>query len=440
MTAAATDWERYLASLAAFGMRPGLERVTALLGALDRPQRRFRAIHVVGTNGKSSTARYAAAVLRAEGLRSGTYLSPHITGFAERVLVDGRPASDEAFGAAVTTVRELVPTLPAELGETTQFEVLTVAAFLAMAESGVEVAAIEAGRGGRLDATNVLHAPVVVLTNIALEHTEVLGDTRELIFAEKAAVVHGGDAVFGPLDGLEGEAARACAAAGARPHFWERDLVADGTPQAFAVQTAGARYEGLSVPSEALYQVTNAALAVQAAELLLGSLHGPAVRTALARTAVPGRLQVVGREPLMLADGAHNPAGVRTLLASLEAIEWPRPRVAVLAVMRDKAYPEMLALLLPHLDAVVCTQAGESRSLGADELAAAARATLSRSQGRPAGGRQVEAVARPHEAIARARSLAGAQGSVLVSGSLYLLEDLADLVRAGDAGAAGSGA
>lgn len=422
---AATDWERYLASLAAFGMRPGLERVTALLEALDRPQRRFRAIHVVGTNGKSSTARYAAAVLQAEGLRSGTYLSPHITGFAERVLVDGRPVSGAAFGAAVTTVRELVPTLPAELGETTQFEVLTVAALLAMAESGVEAAAIEAGLGGRLDATNVLHAPVVVLTNIALEHTDVLGDTRELIFAEKAAVIHGGDAVFGPLDGLEDEAARVCAAAGARPHFWERDLWADGTPQAFAVQTAGARYAGLSVPSEALYQVSNAALAV---------------RTALARTAVPGRLQVVGREPLTLADGAHNPAGVRTLLSSLEAIQWPRPRVAVLAVMRDKAYPEMLALLLPHLDAVVCTQAGEARSLGADELAAAARAAKSQPQGQPAGGQQVEAVARPHEAVARARSLAGAQGSVLVSGSLYLLEDLADLVRAGDVAAGEPGA
>ena len=135
------------------------------------------------------------------------------------MIVDGRPVAEAVFGAAVERVRAEVAGLPAELGETTQFEVLTVAALLAFAESGVEAVALEAGLGGRLDATNVVEAPVVVLTNIALEHTEVLGDTRELIFAEKAAVIKGGDAVFGELDGLEDEARRVCSAAGATPHF-----------------------------------------------------------------------------------------------------------------------------------------------------------------------------------------------------------------------------
>ena len=430
MDVAAADWERYLVSLAAFGMRPGLERVSALLDALGRPQERFRAIHIVGTNGKSSTTRYAAAMLHDQGLRAGAYLSPHITGFVERVLVDGRPLGREAFGDAVTRVRGLVAALPAELGDTTQFEVLTVAALLALAERGVEAAAVEAGLGGRLDATNVLSAPVVVLTNIALEHTEVLGDTREKIFAEKAAVIKGGDAVFGPLEGLEDEAARVCAAAGARPHFWGRELSVTGRPHDFAVHTAKARYEGLSVPSEARYQLTNAALAVQAAELLLGRLDAATVRTALARTAVPGRLQVVAREPLVMADGAHNPAGVRSLLASLSAIEWPRPRVGVLAVMRDKAYSEMLALLAPQLDAVVCTQAGEKRSLTAAELAAALRAVAPAERGAWSPGPRVDVVVEPHAAVARARELAGAGGSVLISGSLFLLEDLAGLLSA----------
>jgi dihydrofolate synthase/folylpolyglutamate synthase len=424
----ARTWASYLESLAMFGMRPGLERVSALLDGLGRPQDAYRVVHVVGTNGKSSTTRYCEALARAHGLRSGAYLSPHISGWNERVLVDGRPVDDQVLGVAVERVRTEVAGLPGELGETTQFEVLTVAALLTLAESGVEAVALEAGLGGRLDATNVVEAPVVVLTNIGLEHTEVLGGTRELIFAEKAAVIKGGDAVFGELDGLEEAARQACAAAGARAHFLRAaagpgDFEVSGPPQGFAVGfTIGGRVErwdGLRVPTPALYQVTNAALAVAAVRLLLGGLEEAAVREALAGTAVPGRLQVVGRSPLVLADGAHNPDGVRVLAQSLAAVELPRPVVGVLAIMRDKDYPGMLAGLLPLLDRVVCTQASEPRSLHAGELAAAARA---------AGMEAVETVPDPHDAVARARDVAGPGGSVLVGGSLYLLEDLREIL------------
>jgi dihydrofolate synthase/folylpolyglutamate synthase len=416
------EWEDYLASLAAFGMRPGLERVSRLLDALGRPQTRFRAVHVVGTNGKSSTTRYTAAILHAHGLRSGAYLSPHIVGFTDRILVDGRPLAAASFGEAVTTVRSEVAKLTASLGETTQFEVLTVAAFVALAAAGVEAAAIEAGLGGRLDATNVLAAPVVVLTNIGLEHTEVLGATRELIFAEKAAVIKGGDAIFGALEGLDGQARQVCSAAGARAHFLGRDVNVSGRPQDFTVTTPGARYAHLSLPSPAAYQLTNAALAVMAAETLLGRLDEASVRAALATTAVPGRLQLIARGPLILADGAHNPDGIRSLLTSLAAIEWPHPRVVVLTIMRDKSYAEMIAALVPHVDAVVCTQASESRSLTAGELAEAVAAAT--------GAPHVESMADAHGAVERARVLAGTAGSVLIAGSLYLLEDLSDLLTA----------
>ena len=354
------------------------------------------------------------------------------------MIVDGRPVDEPVFAAAVERVRDaVVADLPGELGETTQFEVLTVAALLAFAESGVEAVALEAGLGGRLDATNVVKAPVVVLTNIALEHTEVLGDTRELIFAEKAAVIKGGDAVFGELDGLEDEARRVCSAAGATPHFlrdsaWPGDLAVSGSPDDFAVTFAPAgrleRWAGLRVPTPALYQVQNAALAVAAARLLLGGLDEAAVRQALAGTAVPGRLQVVAQRPLVLADGAHNPDGVRVLAQSLAAVHVPRPCVGVLAIMRDKDYPAMIAGLLPLLDRVVCTQASEPRSLTAEELAAAVREAAT-SSGSPVGA--VEVVADPHAALARARESAGAEGSVLVGGSLYLLEDLRDVLADG---------
>ncbi len=201
MSAGAPGWAAYLEALAAFGMRPGLERVSALLEALGRPQDAYRVIHVVGTNGKSSTTRYCEALLRAHGVRAGAYLSPHISGWTERVVVDGRPVDEAVFAACVEACAWPRRRCRDEVGETTQFEVLTVAALLAMAESGVEAVALEAGLGGRLDATNVVKAPVVVLTNIALEHTQVLGGTRELIFAEKAAVIKGGDVVFGSSTG-----------------------------------------------------------------------------------------------------------------------------------------------------------------------------------------------------------------------------------------------
>ncbi len=430
-------WEAYLESLAVFGMRPGLERVSELLARLGRPQDAYRVIQVVGTNGKSSTTRYCEALMRAHGLRSGAYLSPHISGWTERVLVDGRPVDEPVFAAAVLRVRAEVAGLPGQLGETTQFEVLTVAALLAFAESGVEALALEAGLGGRLDATNVVEAPVVVLTNIALEHTEVLGDTREQIFAEKAAVINGGDAVFGELDGLQDEARRVCSAAGAAPHFLRDsarggDLAVSGSPDDFSVTFAAVgrleRWAGLEVPTPALYQMHNAALAVAAVRLLLGSLDEVAVRKALAGAAVPGRLQVVAEHPLVLVDGAHNPDGVHVLAQSLAAVRMPRPAVGLLAIMRDKDYPAMLEGFLPMLDRVVCTQASEPRSLSAEELATAVRAAAA---GGPGPQSPVEAVPDPHDALARARELAGTNGSVLVGGSLYLLEDLRDVVAEG---------
>lgn len=426
----APAWQDYLHSLAAFGMRPGLSRVEALLQLLGEPQRRFRAIHIVGTNGKSSTTRYCEAILRTHGLRSGGYISPHITGWEERVIVDGHSVAAATLGDAVLRVRERAAMLPEALGPVTQFEVLTVAAFLVLAEAGVEAAAIEAGLGGRLDATNVLHAPVVVLTNIALEHTEVLGHTREAIFAEKAAVITtGAEAVFGALDGLTELAQQRCADIGATAHFFGSDIVATGSPESFSVATNEATYEHLSVASAARYQVVNAALAVAASELLLGKLgrrlEEAGLRTALTTTVAPGRLQVVAQAPLMLADGAHNPHGAAALVASLRTLPVSHPTVAVLAIMRDKDAAAMLTELLPVLDEVICTQASEPRSRTADDLAA----LVERAH-------RVRVVREPdaHRAVELARAHAGTRGTVLITGSLYLLEDLADVLAAAQLG------
>jgi dihydrofolate synthase/folylpolyglutamate synthase len=420
--------------------------VERLLTMLGQPQRSFRSIHVVGTNGKSSTARYSAAIMTAHGLHAAAYLSPHLTGYPERVLLDGAPVGAALFGDAVDQVRAAVARLPADVGETTQFEVLTVAALLAMAKAGVETAAIEAGLGGRLDATNVLRAPVVALTNIGLEHTDVLGSTRESIFAEKAAVISpGAQAVFGELDGLEALAEAHCRQVGAAAHFVGRDILVEGGPDAFAVRlTAGlvddsfvsvaggprtsaggarvAEYADLCLSTQARYQTANAALAVAACHCFLGSLLPEAVRRGLAEAVVPGRLQVVGHRPLIVADGAHNPHGAAALAASVAAWERGRPSVLLLGVMADKAVDEMLTILLPLADEVVCTRATASRSMAPQQLAERVRNT--------GFAGPIESADVSYVAYERALARAGKAGSVLVTGSLYLLEDLASALGA----------
>ena len=194
--------EDLLATRAAFGMRLGLERMRLLLAALGEPQQSFRAIHVVGTNGKTSTTLFAAAILEAHGLVAGAYISPHVHGFAERVQIGGAPLGADVLAAAVARVEAAAAGVDAAADEPlTQFEVLTAAAFVALASAGAEAVVVEAGLGGRYDATNVLDAPVVALTNVGLDHVEQLGGTREAIAAEKLAVLApGADLVAGSVD------------------------------------------------------------------------------------------------------------------------------------------------------------------------------------------------------------------------------------------------
>jgi dihydrofolate synthase/folylpolyglutamate synthase len=356
----------WLESLTPWPEEFGLGRIRELLARLGEPQRAFPAIHVVGTNGKTTTARMLEALLAAEGLLVGTYTSPHIVSWAERIRVGGGDADLEA---ALGRVRPDAEALGA-----TQFEVLTAAAFAEFAAAGAKVAVVEAGLGGRHDATNVLDAPVVVLTNVALEHTDVLGPTREAIAAEKLAVVQpGAQVVLGEPD-------------------WEE-----------AARAAGAA--GVTVVSG-----SSAALAHAAAETFLGRPVDPA---ALRDLSVPGRLERVGEAPLEIWDGAHNLAGVGYLLGRLPQADW----VLVISILEDKDSVGMLAALSALGNRLVATSSTSSRALSAEELASLAAPYF-------AG---VEVVPLPSEAVTRARELAGPEGAVLVVGSLYLLADLASV-------------
>jgi len=338
----------------------------ALLHALGEPQERFPAIHVVGTNGKSTTTRLTEALLLDAGLSAGAYLSPHVRGWGERIRVRGEEAD---FEAAVAAVRPAAESLGA-----TQFEVLTAAALVAFAEAEVEVAVVEAGLGGRHDATNVLDTRVVVLTNVALDHMEVLGNTREAIAAEKLAVVQPG-----------------CTVVLGEPEWRE---LAEENGAGEVVVTAR----------------SNLALAVAAAESFLGRSVDP---HAADDVALPGRLERRGTDPLEIWDGAHNLAGLGWLLPRLPSAP-TRDWTIVCSILRDKRPGMMLEALSVLGSTLVATESRNGRALPAHELAALASAHFE----------TVHTVPEPSAARTRALELAGAGGAVLVTGSLYLLAEL----------------
>jgi dihydrofolate synthase/folylpolyglutamate synthase len=400
--------EDHLLSLELFGMRFGLDRMRRLLTALGSPQRRYAAIHVVGTNGKSSTVRMTAALLEAHGVRAGAYLSPHLVSFAERIRVGDEDAAPEAFGAAVQRAAAAAEKVDRTLGggeRVTQFELLTAAALDELARRQVEVAVVEAGLGGRWDATNVLDAGVAVLTNVGLEHTRWLGPTVADIALEKLAVV--------PPD-----ATLVLGEAGAEVEALARETGAEIVrPAALDVPLHGYQRANFELAAAA------AQVHLQAAELVPEATEGahpggldPALVAEVAATVqVPGRLQPVGEDPLTILDGAHNPSGMAALAATLPGVIGARPLVAVLSVLDDKDAAGMLRALLGHCAAVVFTASRNPRALPPATLASLAEQL---------GGPPAELVQDPAAALARARELAGRDGAVLATGSIYLVADL----------------
>ena len=412
--------ERYLLSLELFGMRFGLERMRRLMTVLDSPHRRFQSIHVVGTNGKSSTTRMAAALLRRHGMRTGTYVSPHLTSFAERVEIDEQRISPERFAAAVQRASQAAALVDRTLGpddRVTQFEALTAAAYWALARAGVEAAVVEAGLGGRYDATSVIDSRVQVLTNVGLEHTRWLGPTERHIAEEKLAVVKpGGTLVTGPL-GAEAAAvaARVAAERGARLVRSGKELALTGD-QTLTVSTPGGRYTDLELRPLGRFQRANFAAAVAAVESFLGrALEAEAVRRAASELNLPGRLEVVASEPLVVVDGAHNPSGARALAESLPSVVGERPVIAVMSVLEDKDAAGILSELMPLCAGAVFTRSSRRGALPPPVL---------ESLWTQLGGSGAEIVADPARALEVARSRAADGGAVLVTGSIYLLAEL----------------
>jgi dihydrofolate synthase/folylpolyglutamate synthase len=393
-------------------MRFGLDRMRRMMTALDAPQQRFRSIHVVGTNGKSSTTRFTAAILERHGIATGAYLSPHLVGYTERIQLRECDVDERAFadglGRAAWAAERVNRTL-SDGDAVTQFELLTATGYLLFAEAGVEVAVVEAGLGARYDATSVIDAAVTALTSVDLEHTNWLGPTVSHIATEKLAVVADG-AVLALGAGLQEEvlaiAREVALQRGAR-------LVAcDGEPPC-PVHAAGT------------FQRRNFALACTIArEYLAGvgrELEPDAVREAAADTLVPGRFQLVCEYPPTVLDGAHNPAGVLALGESLEQLRGGRPLGVVVGVLDDKDAAAMLDALRPHAARLWTTAAHTRRAIAADELAA-----LARTRGFDDVVSEPDGVAALSAAQQWARE---SDGVVLATGSIYLVGELLHAVE-----------
>jgi dihydrofolate synthase / folylpolyglutamate synthase len=394
-----------------FGWRFGLDRIRRLVSALGMPQHRFASIHVVGTNGKSSVTEVTSAVLEAHGVPTGAYLSPHEERWSERVRVGGAEIGPDAFGSAVERVAASVEavnrTLPDEGDAVTQFEALTAAAFVALAAAGVEVGVIEAGLGGRLDATNVLPSRVAALTSVGLEHTQWLGETEVEIAAEKLAVLRDHTTLVLGQAGDEVEALARRTAAERHARFVP---VRGLSPQ-------------VELMTPAPYARRNFAVALACADVIVDRLDPECVSGVAGGLELHGRMEVVEGDPPLILDSAHNPAGATALAEALPAVAGGRPIVGCIATLADKDAAGILGALAPQLAALVTTEIPAARleSVGRPGARSIEPAELARLA-QVAGIADVESSSDPADAMERARELARERGAMaLVFGSHYLL-------------------
>ncbi len=413
---------QWLLSLQTFGIKLGLANMRALTGQLDNPQRAVPCVHLAGTNGKGSTAAFLERILRQAGYKTGLYSSPHLERVNERFRINGQDLNDEAVAQAAWTVYQAEQAWnnthdDEEIIHLTFFEATTLMAFVLFQQADVDIALYEVGMGGRLDATNIVEPVVSIITTLSLEHQQYLGDTLAAIASEKAGIIKPGVPV---ICARQQDEAQQVVQDKARQLNTPLERVGHeiqlSHDKGLRIDCEGQILANLRLSLAGEHQHENASLAVAAALRLRDAgfkLSDDVIRQGLQQTRWPGRLERFGSSPTILLDAAHNLGGMETLVRYLKAI---RPEVeklvCVFAVMQDKDYPPMIRLLAPQVDAWVATTVSSMpRALPASDLAR----TLQQTE-KPITCREYIA-----EALKEARTQAGAEGLVLVCGSIFLL-------------------
>ena len=409
----------YIHSLHRFGIKPGLERITALCAALGNPQDQLQYIHVAGTNGKGSTCTMLAEIAVAAGLKTGLYISPYVIDFRERMQINGEMIPKEDLARLAQKIRAAAEAVPEPV---TEFEFVTALGFAWFAEQACDLVVLEVGMGGRWDATNVIASSLCsVIMKIAMDHTEVLGDTLAKIAAEKCGIVKPGCPVVSAC-GQDTEALEVIEET-CRERCGSLIIANEHECEILSSSLAGSEcvLTGLPVrvPLIGRHMCQNALAAVKTARLL--GFADEAIQTGIARVSMPARMEVLSAEPLVLLDGGHNPDCARALAAALEEY-CPGQRFCLLCgMMADKDVPEYLRILRPHVGRFIACKPANPRASTAEALAAHAR---------KAGYENVTAAAGPKEALRLAeypllhpKEPAGSSGTpLLIAGSFYLAE------------------
>ena len=405
-----------------------LENVTVLSEHLGQPQRAFQSAHVAGTNGKGSTCAMLDSILRAAGLRTGLFTSPHLERINERIRLDGKEIPDAEFAASFTRVQRAIEELLAAgrlAAHPTFFECVTATAFVYFAEAGAEFAVCEVGMGGRLDATNILLPEVAVITQIDFDHENYLGHSIEEITGEKAGIIKPGARVVSAAEHLIARVVirRRCAERSAflveiENAFFLEDVTARDGCFSFTAVTydTGVRIP-IALSLAGRFQVRNALTALAAARMLAergAPVDDDAISRGIAATVWPGRLERVGERPDIYVDGTHNPAGAREIAVFWDQFLAARNIYLIYGAMRDKAVDEIAGLLFPRAAVVILTAPTQPRAISAPLLA--------EMTGHHA--RRAEVVAEPAQALARALELASPEDVIFVTGSLYLVGEL----------------
>lgn len=422
------DAEAFLEARIGHGVQPGLARITGLLEFLGNPQLGYPTVHIAGTNGKTTVVRMVRQILGAHGLATGTFTSPHLHMVEERFTIHGKPIDAERFTEATRDIAWFVVDYEQSAGTpVTYFEVTAALAFSLFASEAVDVAIVEVGLGGRLDATNVLDADVCVVTGIDFDHTEFLGTTIEEITTEKIAIVdQDGVVVTGQLPPAAiGVVEARVESTSSRWMRFDRDFsvlhaaVGVGGWQC-AIEGIYERYEGLFLPLHGRHQVDHLATAMATSEMFLGrALDEDALMLAIGSMTSPGRLEVVARRPVVILDGAHNAQGFAGLAATLDA-EFPSiPWKLVLGMRGNRSTDELLPELAGTVDAVYTAAVDDPQAHDPESLAAEASSLL---------GVPADAFDDPLTALAQAQDDAGPEGGVVVAGSLYLVGEVRDAV------------
>ncbi len=413
-----------------FGSNPGLERIEAVLDLLGNPHRTLRCLHIAGTNGKGSTAAMLASMLEAEGYSVGLYTSPYLEAFTNRMAINGRDISEDELVKLVAEIRPLVEEVSrTDLGQPTEFEVVTALAFAYYQRARPDWVVVEVGLGGRLDATNVITPAVSVITNIGLEHTQVLGDTVEKIAFEKAGIIKEGVPVVTAAEKPGALAVIEEIAAERNAPLWvvDREITYTGGPatldgQVFDYQSPRYTLNGLQITLPGRHQVRNAVTAIAARELVPGlPLDPAAVRRGLARARWPGRLEIFSRDPLVLVDGAHNTDGILALRQALAEMLAGRKLRLILGILGDKAIEEILRLIAPLATAeLVITSPQIARAADPYQVAAlAARHAVA----------PVTVIPGVPEAVRRTLGHISQGEALCVSGSLYTITEAREALK-----------